>query len=134
MLKDTDLLLEFWDWAVETDIYIRNRTSGRLLIDRLRISPEEAYTGDKPSIDHVRVFRSVCYSYVSPKSMPSGTISKKLLDSGSECVFVSYNNKTTKQLNVYRPDLGYAVMSLVVDVDESKQGGSLNLRLHGEHT
>ena len=66
------------------------------------------------------MFRSVYYSYVSPKSILSGTISKKLLNLGSECVFVSYNNETTKQLNVYRPDLGYAVMSLVVNVDESK--------------
>ena len=62
-----------------------------------------------------------------------GTMSKKLLDSGSECVFVGYNNETTKQLNVYRPDLGYTVMSLVVDIDKSKQGGSLNLRLRGEY-
>lgn len=134
MLKDADLPLEFWDWAVEADTYIRNRTSGGPLVDGTRMSPEEAYTGNKPSIDHIRVFGSVCYSYVSPKSMPSGTTSKKLRDSGSECVFVGYNNETTKQLNVYRPDLGYAIMSSVVDVDENKQGGSLNLRIRGEHT
>jgi Reverse transcriptase (RNA-dependent DNA polymerase) len=131
MLKDADLPLEFWDWAVETDTYIRNRTSGGPLIDGVHISPEEAYVGERPSIDHIRVFGSVCYSYVSPKSMPAGTTSKKLLDTGSECVFVGYNNETTKQLNVYRPDLGYAVMSSVVDVDESKQGGSLDLQIRG---
>lgn len=134
MLKDADLPLEFWDWAVEADTYIRNRTSGGPLIDGLRISPEEAYTGEKPSIDHIRVFGSVCYSYVSPKSMPTGMTSKKLLDSGSECVFVGYNEETTKQLKVYRPDLGYTVTSSVVDVDESKQGGSLDLRIRGPNT
>ena len=66
--------------------------------------------------------------------MPTGTTSKKLLDSGSECVFVGYNEETTKQLKVYRLDLGYAVTSSVVDVDESKQGGSLDLRIRGPNT
>jgi hypothetical protein len=134
MMKDADLPLEFWDWAVEADTYIRNRTSGGPLIDGTRISPEEAYTGERPSIDHIRVFGSVCYSYISPKSMPTGTTSKKLLDRGAECVFVGYNNETTKQLNVYRPDLGYAVMSSVVEVDEFKQGGCLDLQIRGPHT
>jgi Reverse transcriptase (RNA-dependent DNA polymerase)/gag-polypeptide of LTR copia-type len=132
MLKEADLPLEFWDWAVEADTYIRNRTSSGPLIDGVRMSPEEAYTEEKPSVDHIRVFGSVCYSYVSPKSMPAGTKSKKLLDSGAEGVFVGYNNETTKQLNIYRPDLGYATMSSVVEVDESKQGGSLDLKIRGE--
>ena len=92
------------------------------------------YTGDKLSIDHVRVFRLVYYSYISPKLILLGTISKKLLNSGSKYIFISYNNKTTKQLNVYRLDLGYTVMSLVVDINKSKQGGLLNLRLYSEYT
>lgn len=133
MMKDADLPLEFWDWAVEADTYIRNRTSSGPLIDGVNISPEEAYTGNKPSVDHIRVFGSVCYSYVSPKSIPAGMTSKKLRDPGAECVFVGYNSETTKQLNVYRPDLGYAVMSSVVDVDESKQGGALDLQIRGQH-
>ena len=134
MLKDADLPLEFWDWAVESDTFIRNRTSGGPLIDGLRISPEEAYTGDRPSVDHIRVLGSVRYFYVSPKSMPTGKTSKKLRDPGSECVFVGYNNETTKQYNAYRPDLGYATMSSVVEVDETKQGGSLDLKIRGQNT
>ena len=66
------------------------------------------------------MFRLVYYSYVSLKLMLLGTISKKLLDLGSKYIFISYNNKTTKQLNVYRLDLGYTVMSLVVNINESK--------------
>lgn len=129
MLKDADLPLEFWDWAVESDAYVRNRVSGGPLVDGIRISPEEAYTGEKPSIDHIRVFGYVAYSYVSPKSLPVGTTSKKFIDTGREGVFVGYNDKTTKQLSIYAPDLGYAVMSSVIEVDETKPGGSLDLKI-----
>jgi hypothetical protein len=47
MLKEADLPLEFWDEAVEHDAYIRNRTDGSV------VSPQEAYTGETPSVDHV---------------------------------------------------------------------------------
>jgi hypothetical protein len=133
MLKDADLPLEFWDYAVQYDTYVRSRSPSGPLVDGVRISPEEAYTGERPSIDHIRVFGSVAYSYVSPKSLPTGTTSKKLLDSGVECVFLGFSDQTTKQYCVYRPDLGYAVMSSVVDVDEDKQGGSLDLKIRGSN-
>ncbi len=66
------------------------------------------------------MFGLVAYLYVSPKSLPIGTTSKKLLDSGVEYVFLGFSNETTKQYYVYRPDLGYIVMSSVVNVDEEK--------------
>ncbi len=75
------------------------------------------------------MFRLVAYLYVSPKSLSTGTTSKKLLDPRVEYVFLGFSNETTKQHCVYRLDLGYAVMSSVVDVDEEKQGGSLNLKI-----
>ncbi len=77
------------------------------------------------------MFGLVAYSYVSPKLLPTGTTSKKLLDSGVEYVFLRFSNETTKQYCVYRPDLGYAVMSSIVDVDEEKQGGLLDLKIRG---
>jgi hypothetical protein len=131
MLKDADLPLEFWDYAVQYDTYVRSRSPSGPLVDGVRISPDEAYTGERPSIDHIRVFGSVAYSYVSPKSLPVGTTSKKLLDTGVECVFLGFSDQTTKQCCVYRPDLGYAVLSSVVEIDEEKQGGSLDLKIRG---
>ncbi len=77
------------------------------------------------------MFGLVAYSYVSPKLLPIGTTSKKLLDSGVEYVFLGFSNETTKQYCVYRPDLGYVVMSSIVDVDEEKQGGLLDLKIRG---
>ena len=71
MLKDAGLPLEFWDEAVEADAYIRNRTASGPEINGKCTSPEEAYTGEKPSIDHIRVWGGKCYSYVDPKSLPA---------------------------------------------------------------
>ncbi len=60
------------------------------------------------------------YLYISPKSLPIRTTSKKLLDSRVKYVFLRFSNKTTKQYYVYRLDLGYVVMSFVVNIDEEK--------------
>ena len=62
MLKDAGLPIEFWDEAVEADAYVRNRTATGPIIDGNQVSPEEAFTGKKPSIDHIRVWGSKCYS------------------------------------------------------------------------
>ena len=80
------------------------------------------------------MFGLVAYSYVSPKSLPIRTTSKKLLDSGVKYVFLRFSNETAKQYCVYRPDLGYIVMSFIVNVDEEKQGGLLDLKIRGLNT
>jgi len=96
MLKDADLLLEFWDYVVQYNIYVRSRLLSGLLIDRVRISLKKAYTSEKLSINYIKVFRLVVYLYVSPKSLLTKTTSKKLLDSRVEYVFLEFSNKTAK--------------------------------------
>ncbi|RFU24803.1 hypothetical protein B7463_g11531, partial [Scytalidium lignicola] len=54
MLKEADLPLEFWDEAIEADVYLRNRTDTGPVINGKTVSPEEAWTGVTPSIDHIR--------------------------------------------------------------------------------
>ncbi len=92
MLKDADLPLEFWDCVVQYNTYVRSRLLSGLLVDGIRISPKEAYTRERPSIDYIRVFGSVAYSYISPKLLPTGTISKKLLDARVEYVFLGFSD------------------------------------------
>lgn len=65
MLKDANLPLEFWDEAVETDVYICNRTQTGPVVDGIQISPEEAFTGLRPDIGHIAVWGSRCVSYQS---------------------------------------------------------------------
>jgi len=42
MLEEANLLLEFWDEAVATDAYLRNRTDTSLTVNDKVISPKEA--------------------------------------------------------------------------------------------
>ena len=55
MLKDADLPMEFWDEAVEHDTHVRNLTATGPTIDGSIVSPEEAFEGETPSIDRLRV-------------------------------------------------------------------------------
>ncbi len=138
MIKDAHLPLEFWDEAAEAEAYIRNRApaapeindnTDEQLKKRTSICPEEAFTGEKPSIDHIRVWGSVCYSYINPASLPAGTRHDKLMDRGRIGVFVGYVESTTKQLKMYAPDLKRVVRTSVIDVDETKPGGDITLNL-----
>lgn len=129
MLKDAKMPIEFWDEAVKADTYLRNRTATGPIINEKQTCPEEAYSGEKPSIDHIRVWGSKCYSYVNPTSLPAGWRHDKLVDRGRVAVFVGYCDETTKQYRVYAPDLGYTIRASVVTIDEEEKGGSVDLKL-----
>ncbi len=73
-------------------MYIRSKSPSGPLVDGIRISPKEAYTRERPSINYIRVFGLVAYLYVSPKLLPTGTISKKLLDARVEYVFLGFSD------------------------------------------
>ncbi len=129
MLKNTDLLLEFQDYIVQYNTYVRSRLLSSLLINKVQILPKKAYTSKKLSIDYIKVFGLVVYLYISPKSLLTKTTSKKLLDPRVKYVFLGFSNKITKQYYVYKLDLGYVVISSIVDVDKEKQGRLLNLKI-----
>lgn len=130
-LKDAGLPLEFWDWAAEHSTHLWNIMPHGPLVDSVRLTPKGAYSGNAPDVDYVKVFGCVCYSYVSPKSWPRGTTSKKFLDRGREGVFVGHSEETAQQYWVYAPDLGRAELAKTVDFDENRQGGDLDLRIRG---
>jgi len=60
--------IEFWPEAAQTDAYLRNRFATGSIIDGNPTipmePPMEAFTGVKPSIDHLRVWGCLCYSHV----------------------------------------------------------------------
>ena len=53
MLSGTGLGQEFWAEAVETACYLVNRSPSSALEDK---TPHEVWTGNKPSLSHLRVF------------------------------------------------------------------------------
>ena len=97
MLEDAELPLEFWPEAAQADAYIRNRVATGPVIDGNPTSPIEAFTGNKPSIDHFRVWGCRCYSYMNPRSVPSADKSGKFTDRARPCVFLGYSEGTTSE-------------------------------------
>src|SRR5277367_1807588 len=57
MLLASRLPQKFWGFAIETACYIRNR----LPIGPGKMTPEQAFTGKKPWINHLRVFGCLAY-------------------------------------------------------------------------
>src|SRR5438045_4402391 len=121
--------MEIWDEAAEFDAYIRNQTDTGPIIDGSVVSPEEAWTGKTPSIDHIRVWGSACVSYLNPKTIPAGQCTDKLVDRGRDGVFMGYSETTHKQQKVYSPELGYTFWTSRCKVFENTPGSVL-----GEHT
>src|SRR5271167_1406191 len=129
MLKEAGLPVELWDEAAMTDAYLRNRTDIEPEIDDQRITPEEAWTGEKPSIDYIRVWGCKYYSYVNPKSLPGKGRQDKLMDRSRVAVFVGYEENTIKQFRIYAPDLGYVTRTSLIIFNESQKGGTVDLRV-----
>ncbi|KAI0997159.1 hypothetical protein K3495_g11022 [Podosphaera aphanis] len=129
MLKESNLPIEFWDEAVEADAYMRNRTATGPIISNCVTCPQEAWTNKRPTIDHIKIWGSKCYSYVNPLTIPPCMRKDKLVDRGRIGVFMGYSNTTDKQFKVYSPELGYTTRVSVIKFDESIRGGTIDLRL-----
>ncbi len=61
MLSGVRLRQEFWAEAVETACYLVNRSPSLALEDK---TPQEVWTGKKPSLSHLRVFGCDAYVHV----------------------------------------------------------------------
>nr|KYP69943.1 Retrovirus-related Pol polyprotein from transposon TNT 1-94 [Cajanus cajan] len=64
MLKEKGLPNTFLDETVYTAVYLLNRCPTKVVQDK---TPIEAWSGKKPSIKHLRIFRSICYIHVPDK-------------------------------------------------------------------
>eukprot|EP00253_Pinus_taeda_P031268 PITA_31268 len=81
MLSGARLGQEFWAEAVDTACYLVNKSPSSALEDK---TPQEVWTGKKPSLSHLRVFGCDAYVHV-PKEK------RTKLDSKSEkCLFIGY--------------------------------------------
>ena len=86
MMNEKGLPLTFWAEATYTAIYLLNRCPKKAVEKK---TPFEAWSGGrKPSVNHLKVFGSMCYAHV-PKEMRN-----KLEPKGEKCVFVRYSTKS----------------------------------------
>ena len=59
MMKSKNMPKEFWAEAVQCAIYIQNRCPHARLNGK---TPQEVWSGQKPSVSHLKVFGSVAYA------------------------------------------------------------------------
>jgi hypothetical protein len=80
MLQHVRLPLRFWGFAVKAAYYLRNR----IPIGLAGKCPEEAFTGRKVSVDHVRIFGCITYADI-PKEHRG-----KLEPTTRKTIFIGY--------------------------------------------
>jgi len=61
MLKRKKMPKEFWTEAVQCAIHVQNRFPHVKLDDQI---PQEAWSGQKSIVSHLKVFGSVAYAHV----------------------------------------------------------------------
>jgi hypothetical protein len=93
MMNDQNLSMFLWGEATMAVVYVQNRSPHRVLKD---MTPEEAFSGKKPSVEHLRIFGCLVYVHV-PKEKR-----KKLDPSGKKGIFVGYN-ESSKSYRIYIP-------------------------------
>jgi phage gp46-like protein len=81
MLHAVGLPLLFWEYAVLTAVYLRNRSPTRALTDA---ASYEAWRGDKPDLSHLRVFGCRAYRHLDR------TKRSKLQPQSISVIFVGY--------------------------------------------
>ena len=74
-------------------VYIQNRSPHRILKN---MTPEEAFSGKNPSVEHLRIFGCPVYIHVPNDKR------KKLEPSGKTCIFVGYS-ESSKAYRIYVP-------------------------------
>ncbi|KAM1792164.1 hypothetical protein ACFX14_035868 [Malus domestica] len=101
MLKEKNLPKELWAKAVACSIYLLNRCPTKSV---KRMTPQEAWSGYKPNVAHLRVFGCVAYAQVPEAKR------RKLDNRGEKCVFVGYSEES-KAYKLYNPLTGKLVVS-----------------------
>ena len=102
MLSHKKLSNEYWDEAVRCSVYLLNKSPTVTVQDKI---PEEAWSGTKTSVSHLRILCSVAFAH-KPDEL------RRKLDKKSErCIFIGYSeqhkeyklyNLITKKLVVCR--------------------------------
>jgi hypothetical protein len=108
MMHDQNLPLSLWAEAASTAVYIQNRCPHKVLDAK---TPEEVFTGSKPSVEHLRIFGSPVYIHI-PKEKRT-----KLEPSGKKGIFVGYS-ETSKAYRIYIPGQKFIEVSRDVTFHE----------------
>jgi transposase InsO family protein len=95
MLHRARLPPSFWAEAAHNAVHVRNRCPTRAVKGK---TPYEMWTGNKPSIDHLRVFGCLAYVHVDEAAKRTGKVEGR----SYPCVFVGYSSEA-KAWRLYNP-------------------------------
>lgn len=109
MLHDQHIPQFQWGEACMTIVYLQNRSPHRILNN---MTLEEAFTGKKPSVDHLRIFGCPMYIHI-PKDKR-----KKLDPTSLRGIFVGYS-ASSKAYIIYIKEDNRIEVSRYVIFDES---------------
>lgn len=82
----------FWEEAVRTAVYLKNRSPTKAVDS---ITPLEAWTGQKPELNHLRPFGCDSYAFIHPD------LRTKWNPKVKSCTFLGYIENTTAQYRVW---------------------------------
>jgi hypothetical protein len=85
MILAEGLELEFWGEAVNMAVYIKNQCPTKVLNSK---TPQEAWSGRKPDVSHLRVFGCKAFAHVPDEKRT------KLKSKSMPCVFLGYYEST----------------------------------------
>lgn len=108
MLPSQCMPKEFWAEAVACAVYLSNRSPTRSLE---KITPQEAWSGWKPSVKHLKVFGSIGYVHVPEQERT------KLDDRSKKMVFIGYA-ENWKGYKCFDPVTKKVVVSRDVEFEE----------------
>lgn len=129
MIKNAELLIEFWSEAEEADVYIRNRVVTDSIIDKNSITSMKTFTDVKPFIDHLRVWECKCYSLVDLRSLSDNSRKDKLMNRERFDVFLDYDEETDTQYYIWASNLRKLIKHHKMTFTEHKQWESADLNL-----
>ncbi|XP_044480793.1 uncharacterized protein LOC123207452 [Mangifera indica] len=93
LLNERRLPKQFWAEAVACSVYLLNRCPTKSVRN---MTPQEAWSGYKPSIGHLRIFGCIAYAQIPDSKR------KKLDDHGEKFIFVGYSEES-KAYKLYNP-------------------------------
>ena len=109
LLYEKKLPLNFWAEAVNTAAYLINRMASRVLTDK---TPYELWYGFKPSIDHLKVFGSICY-VLKPE------VRRRKLDQKADIGILIGYSTNSKAYKIYDLNVNKVVVARDVKVVEN---------------
>ncbi|PNX69219.1 equilibrative nucleoside transporter 3-like protein, partial [Trifolium pratense] len=108
MIKEKGLPTYLWGEATATAAYLLNRCPTKRLEN---VTPEEAWSGIKPCVKHLRVFGSLCFRHIPDQ------LRRKLDDKAQAVVMVDYHS--TGSYKLYDPIEKKVMFSKDVKFDEA---------------